>query len=92
MVLIPDDLEAQLNRHDTAAALTAAGYQTAPTTLATLACRGAGPPFRKYGRWLLYTWGDALAWARSRTTPLVRSTSELDTAQKASLNDVRGHS
>jgi hypothetical protein len=75
---IPDNPDILLNRRDAAAALTAAGFPTAPATLATRAVRGAGPKFRKFGRHPLYRWGDALEWAQSRLTPLVSSTSELD--------------
>ena len=63
-----------------AEALTEAGYPTAEATLATLACRGGGPKFRKYGRYPVYHWGDALEWARSRLSRPVTSTSELDAA------------
>lgn len=78
MAIVPSDPDALLNRRDTAEALTAAGYPTAPATLATLATRGGGPPFRKYGRWPVYRWGDALEWARSRLSAPMRSTSEGD--------------
>jgi hypothetical protein len=73
---IPTDPDTLLNRRDTAAALTAAGYETAPSTLATTASRGGGPPFRRFGPKPLYRWGDALAWAEGRLGPLSRNTSE----------------
>jgi hypothetical protein len=64
------DLDTLLTRSQTAAALTEAGFRTAPATLATMATRGGGPPFQKYGPRPLYRLGDALAWARARlTTP-----------------------
>lgn len=66
-----------LRRGPTAAALTAAGYPTSPLTLSTMATRGGGPPFRKFGQAVLYDWDDALAWAEARLSPPVRSTSEL---------------
>jgi hypothetical protein len=75
---IPDDPDTLLTRAATAAALTATGYPTARATLATRATRGGGPPYRRYGRVPLYRWGDALAWARSRLSPPIRSTSEAD--------------
>jgi hypothetical protein len=75
---IPDNPEALLTREATAEALTAAGYPTARTTLATKASRGGGPRFRKYGPRPLYRWGDALEWARAKLGPVVSSTSELD--------------
>ena len=71
----PDTLFA---RRESAANLTAVGYRTAPSTLATLASRGGGPPFRHYGPRVLYRWGDLICWAESRLGPVVRSTSELD--------------
>jgi hypothetical protein len=81
MTTIPSDPDALLRRDPTATALTEAGYQTSPTTLATLASRGGGPQFRKYGRYPVYRWGDALEWAKSRLSPPVYSTSELDTCR-----------
>jgi hypothetical protein len=77
--MIPNDLDALLRRNAIAAALTEAGYPTAPATLATKATRGGGPPFRSWGRWPLYRWGDALAWAQNRLSPARTSTSEADT-------------
>jgi hypothetical protein len=79
MTTIPSDPDALLRRGPTAVALTEAGYQTSPTTLATLACRGGGPKFRKYGRYPIYRWGDSLDWAKSRLSLPVHSTSELGT-------------
>src|SRR5258705_13580521 len=63
---IPDDPDSLLRREATADALTASGFPTAAKTLATKASRGGGPPYRKYGPWPLYRWGDALAWAQAR--------------------------
>ncbi|MGH7013982.1 MAG: hypothetical protein ACREEL_07485 [Stellaceae bacterium] len=57
-----------------------AGYPIARATLATLACRGDGPAFRKFGRVPLYRLGDLLDWARARTAPPRRSSSEADAA------------
>jgi hypothetical protein len=78
MANVPEDPDALLPRRATAEALTAAGYKTSEATLATKACRGGGPPFRKFGRVPVYRWGDSLAWAQSQLSPLMRSTSELD--------------
>jgi hypothetical protein len=52
------------------------------TTLAKYACTGGGPPFRKAGKFPIYSRADLDAWARQRLGILVRSTSELrgDTA------------
>jgi hypothetical protein len=78
MNFIPDDPDALLRRKASAAALTAAGYPTASSTLASLASRGGGPRFRHYSRYPLYRWADLLEWAKSRLGPVVCSTSELD--------------
>jgi hypothetical protein len=67
-----------LRRRDAAHALTAAGYPIAPATLATMASRGGGPPYRLFGRVPLYRWADALDWARARLSDPVNSTSEID--------------
>jgi hypothetical protein len=76
MALEPINPEALLTRQRTAEALTDAGYQTAPNTLAKAAWSGKGPLFRKYGRITLYKWGDALSWAQERAGPPRRSASE----------------
>jgi hypothetical protein len=77
---ISNDLDALLGRRETAEALSEAGFKTSPATLATLAVRGGGPPFQKFGRFPLYRWGNSLDWARSRLSKVVSSTSELDSA------------
>ena len=69
----PDTL---LRRAETAAALTTAGYRISGPSLANLASRGSGPPFKKFGKTALYRWGDALTWAEARTTPARVSTAE----------------
>ena len=76
----PDDL---LTRTQAAAALTSAGFPTAPATLATKACRGGGPLYRTYSGRALYRWADALSWAESCTSAPRRSTSELATRTAA---------
>jgi hypothetical protein len=77
---IPVDPETLLGRAAAAEALTAAGYPVASASLATLACRGGGPRFQRFGRVPLYRWGDLLDWARSRLSPPMRTTSEADAA------------
>jgi alkylation response protein AidB-like acyl-CoA dehydrogenase len=72
--------DAYLDRIETAAALTEAGYRTSPATLATKATRGGGPPYQLYGRKPLYRWGDALEWAKARLSRPVTNTSEARTA------------
>jgi hypothetical protein len=74
------DTEVLLTRRDAAAALTAVGYPVARATLATLASRGGGPPYRRFGRRPLYIWRDLLAWAEGRMSAPMRSTSEADAA------------
>ena len=44
--LIPNNLEVLLSREAAAQALTAAGYVTSSSTLATKATRGNGPAYR----------------------------------------------
>jgi len=68
--------DTMLRREPTARALTEAGYPVTASTLATKASRGGGPLFRLWGRVPLYRWGDALAWARSRTSAPRHTTSE----------------
>ena len=75
---IPSDPEALLTRDAMAQALTEAGFPVSPATLATKACRGGGPPFRKFGPKPLYRWASGLEWARAKLGPMVSSTSELD--------------
>jgi hypothetical protein len=67
-----------MSRKATVAALTAAGYRVSDKTLSTLASRGGGPPFHKFGAHVLYRWGPSLDWARRRLTPPRRSTAEAD--------------
>lgn len=67
-------------RDDAAVILTDAGYPIASTTLATKASRGGGPPYRLYGRKPLYRVSDLLAWAESRCSKIVTSTSEYEAA------------
>ena len=72
--------DAMLSRNDAATALSEAGFPTSAATLATKACRGGGPPFRLYGRKPLYRFADLMAWAESRCSKTVTSTSELQAA------------
>ena len=71
------DPAARLTRAQAADALSRHGYKMAPATLATLATRGGGPPFARFGAHVQYVWADALAWAQRRTSKTVHSTSEL---------------
>ena len=73
---IPPD--ALLPRKQTSEALKAAGYPVENATLATMASRGGGPPFHKFGARVLYRWSETLAWAQSRLSAPRRNTSEGD--------------
>ncbi|MGC2415429.1 MAG: DNA-binding protein [Stellaceae bacterium] len=79
-MVLPDHPDRLLTRREAAAALTAAGYVTAPATLATRASRGGGPVYRHFGARVLYRWGDLIEWATARLGPPMRSTSERDAA------------
>jgi hypothetical protein len=76
--MIPSDPDARLTGDELATALTEAGYRIRPATLMTKGTRGGGPPYELFNRRRLYPWGLGLAWAKSRTTPPRRSTSEAD--------------
>lgn len=70
-----------LTRQVMAQALTAAGFPMSAATLATMATRGGGPPYRVWGgKKPLYLWGEALDWAHSRLSKPIHSTSELEVA------------
>jgi hypothetical protein len=72
------DPETRLDRAQSAQALTEHGFKTAKSTLATLASRGGGPTFQKFGKaHVLYRWADLVAWAQKRLSQPVNSTSEL---------------
>jgi hypothetical protein len=86
MSTIPDDINALLLRIPTAEALTKAGFPIKAKTLATVACRGGGPPYSLFGKRALYRWGDALQWAKARMTAPRHSTSEADAARVGSAN------
>src|SRR4051812_7753466 len=79
-VRIPDSPTVLLRRTELAAALSALGYTTSASTLATVACRPGkhgGPPYRIWGRIPLYPWGPALEWAQARLSAPRRNTSEV---------------
>jgi hypothetical protein len=57
------------------------GLPCSPKTLAKLACVSSeGPPFRMAGRFPLYPTSGLDAWASAKIGPLVRSTSESQSA------------
>jgi len=53
------------------------GIPCVATTLAKYACTGNGPVFRKAGKFPIYSCDDLDAWARSRLSDPVQSTSAL---------------
>ncbi|GLI92987.1 helix-turn-helix transcriptional regulator [Methylocystis echinoides] len=71
--LLPADT--LLTRRELAEASSKAGLPVAEASLASMATRGTGPTFCRYGRAVRYRWGDFLSWAASRTT-VGASTSE----------------
>ncbi len=83
MSSIPTNPDALLQREQTSEALKESGFPVEISTLATMATRGGGPPFRKFGTRVLYRWGDVLAWAQSRLSAPRRSTSEADAIDQA---------
>jgi hypothetical protein len=54
------------------------------SSLRTLAHNGKGPPFKKVGRFPLYDPDDLDAWVLAKSSPKVRSTSELTAPRTAS--------
>lgn len=59
------------------------------STLAAWRCRGDGPPFMKLGRNSFYPREQAIVWAMSRVTPVVRSGPELRELRQEQA-DLRG--
>jgi hypothetical protein len=81
---IPTDPQTLLTRAQLAGALTEAGFPVTVSSLSTRATRGGGPPYQHWGyRTVLYEWGPALEWARSRLGQVVTTTSELDAQDAA---------
>ena len=80
---------ALLRRVECAKALTGAGFPVSPKTLATMATRGGGPPFHKFGRTVLYRWGEALAWAENRLSAPRRTTRKSVVSIRRSRHDGR---
>lgn len=69
------DDERLITRAGVAVALTNAGFPISASTLAALASRGNGPPFRRFGIRVLYPWRSTLEWARGRLEPPTANTS-----------------
>ena len=83
MSSIPTNPDALLMRGQTSEALKESGFPIEPSTLATKATRGGGPPFHKFGARVLYRWSETLAWAQSRLSAPRRNTSEGDAIGQA---------
>ncbi len=60
---------AKLSRVELALALTEAGYDISPATLAGFGSRGGGPPYDIFNNRARYELGPALEWASSRVSP-----------------------
>jgi hypothetical protein len=65
---LPANPNVRLTRREAADALCAAGYRIKSGTLATLAARGLGPPYRIFGGRAHYRWDELLGWAEARDT------------------------
>jgi hypothetical protein len=76
MATIPDNPNALLTRDQLASALTAAGFPVRAKTLATMASRGGGPAYMRFGPRVLYRWQSGLEWAQNRLSAPRHSTSE----------------
>jgi hypothetical protein len=74
---IPENPDVLLGREAAAGALTKAGYPITTATLATDACRGGGPPYRRFGKRAIYRWGDLIDWAKAKAGPLLCNSSDL---------------
>jgi hypothetical protein len=68
----PDTL---FTRPQLAEAAKRANIPVAESSLASMASRGTGPTFAKYGNRVLYRWQDFVQWVASKST-VARSTSE----------------
>jgi hypothetical protein len=82
MDLLPANPDCLLTRVAVADALKQAGYPITAKTLATMATRGGGPPYRMWSKVALYSLGEALEWAQSRLSGPRPNTSVRD--QRAS--------
>ena len=88
----PIERATRLDRNQTAAALSARGFKIAHSTLATLASRGGGPPFMKFGPHVTYQWGDALNWAQGRTSaPVILASQLLHQAKERSSDQKKNN-
>lgn len=73
----PIDPDARYTRKGSAKALTNNGYLTSEGSLMTMASRGGGPKFRKFGARVIYQGADLIAWAEARTSPPLTCSADL---------------
>ncbi len=63
----------------------------APSTLARRACKGGGPPYRRWSASRsAYTWGPSVLWAARCLSPVVCSTSEIDAQRQKKMEVANG--
>jgi hypothetical protein len=67
-----------MTRQRLADELTRLGLPTSAATLASLATRGGGPKYFKYGRRVVYRWPEVMVWLESRLGAAIHHTSEVD--------------
>lgn len=81
--------EHYLSRKEASSFLAGLGLFIAPSTLAKYATIGGGPKFRRFGRQVKYLPSDLIAWAETRLSGPVQSTSEFepDEREATSLHD-----
>jgi len=72
--------DAMLTRDKSAEALSKLGYPVTKATLATLASRGGGPLYHRFGKRVLYRWDNLVNWAEARCSAPRSSSSEADAA------------
>lgn len=72
------DPDTRLTRYETARLLTQNGFPIKEKTLSTLASRGGGPPFQKFGNRVLHRWGDSISWAQNRLSQFVSRSSDFN--------------
>jgi hypothetical protein len=73
---VPPTSRQFMRRIEAAAYLNGLGLPVAVNTLMKLASVGGGPTFRRFGRFPVYTRSDLDAWARSRLSRPMASTSD----------------
>lgn len=69
-------------RREAAEFLTNSGYPISWKTLQKLACTGGGPLYQIFGNRALYSPGQLIDWANSRTTEPKRSSSQRSRRRK----------